>query len=107
MALICLMELDNFGLKTSDLYELEKQGWADYRIAPFGSSVQVIYYRKDKNDDDILIKVLLNGQESRLPVKTDCAPYYNWQEVKRYYLRKLYAHEKLRFNKKNMNEESN
>ena len=66
-----------------------------------------IYYRKDKNDDDILIKVLLNGQESRLPVKTDCAPYYNWQEVKRYYLRKLYAHEKLRFNKKNMNEESN
>ena len=107
MALICLMELNDFGLKTSDLYQLEKQGWADYRLAPFGANVQVIYYRKDKNDDNILVKVLLNGEEARLPVKTDMAPYYNWQEVKRYYLRKLYAHEKLRFNKKNMNEENN
>ena len=98
MELICLMELNGYGLKTPDLNQLEKQGWANYRIAPFGSSVQVVYYRKDKTDDNILIKVLLNGQEARLPIKTDCAPYYHWEDVKRYYLRKLYAHEKIRFN---------
>lgn len=101
MALICLMELDDFGLQTSNLDLLDKLGWADYRIAPFGSSVQVIHYRKDKNDDDILIKVLHNGKEARLPIATDCAPYYHWKDFKRYYLRKLYAHEKLRYaNKK-------
>ena len=98
MELICLMELNGYGLKTPDLNQLEKLGWANYRIAPFGSSVQVVYYRKDKTDDNILIKVLLNGQEARLPIKTDCAPYYHWEDVKRYYLRKLYAHEKIRFN---------
>lgn len=98
MGLICLMELNGYGLKTPDLNQLEKLGWANYRIAPFGSSVQVVYYRKDKTDENILIKVLLNGQEARLPIKTDCAPYYHWEDVKRYYLRKLYAHEKIRFN---------
>ena len=91
------MELNGYGLKTSDLNQLEKLGWANYRIAPFGSSVQVVYYRKDKTDENILIKVLLNGQEARLPIETDCAPYYHWEDVKRYYLRKLYAHEKIRF----------
>ena len=98
MELICLMELNGYGLKTPDLNQLEKLGWANYRIAPFGSSVQVVYYRKDKTDDNILIKVLLNGEEARLPIETDCAPYYHWEDVKRYYLRKLYAHEKIRFN---------
>ena len=97
MELICLMELNGYGLKTSDLNQLENLGWANYRIAPFGSSVQVVYYRKDKTDDNILIKVLLNGEEARLPIETDCAPYYHWEDVKRYYLRKLYAHEKIRF----------
>ena len=105
MELICLMELNGYGLKTPDLNQLEKLGWANYRIAPFGSSVQVVYYRKDKTDDNILIKVILNGQEARLPIETDCAPYYHWQDVKRYYLRKLYAHETLRYDhKKNKDE---
>ena len=105
MELICLMELNNCGFKTANLDELEKQGWSNYKIAPFGSSVQVVYYRKDKTDDDILIKVLLNGQEARLPIETGLAPYYHWQDVKRYYLRKLYAHEKLRFNYKQKKKE--
>ena len=100
MELVCLMELNDYGLKTADLNLLEKVGWANYRIAPFGSSVQVVYYRKDKTDEDILIKVLLNGEEARLPLQTDHAPYYHWRDVKRYYLRKLYAYEKLRFDQK-------
>lgn len=101
LSLICLMELNGFGLLTGDLDQLDKLGWADYRIAPFGASVQVIHYRKDKDDDDILIKVLLNGQETRLPIESDCAPYYHWQDAKRYYLRKLYTYEKLRYDSKN------
>lgn len=96
-SLICLMELNGYGLITDDLDQLDKQGWADFRIAPFGASVQVIHYRKDMDDDDILIKVLLNGEETRLPIKSDCAPYYHWQDAKRYYLRKLYAYERLKY----------
>ena len=105
MSLICLMELNGFGLQTNDLDQLDKQGWVDYRIAPFGANVQVIHYRKDMDDNDILIKVLLNGQEMQLPIPSDCAPYYHWDDAKRYYLRKLYAYEKMRYDSKN--EENN
>lgn len=105
MSLICLMELNGFGLQTNDLDQLDKQGWVDYRIAPFGANVQVIHYRKDMDDNDILIKVLLNGRETQLPIPSDCAPYYHWDDAKRYYLRKLYAYEKMRYDSKN--EENN
>jgi hypothetical protein len=97
MALASLMELDNCGVQTDNLDSLEALGWANYRIAPLGGSIVMIHYRSDKNDPDILVKVLHNGREARLPIETDCAPYYHWQDVKRYYLRKLYRYENIRF----------
>jgi hypothetical protein len=92
MSLICLLELNGYGLQTGNLDSLEALGWADYRIAPLGGSMMMIHYRTDKNDPDPLVRVLLNGQEARLPIQSDLAPYYHWQDVKRYYLRKLYAY---------------
>lgn len=107
MGLACLMELNNCGLETENLDSLEHHGWADYKIAPLGGSIVMIYYRKHKDDPNILVKVLLNGREARLPMKTDCAPYYRWNDVKRYYLRKLYRYESERFNETNKMTRSN
>ena len=92
MSLICLLELNGFGLRTDNLDSLEAWGWVDYRIAPLGGSMMMIHYRTDKNDPDPLVRVLLNGREAQLPIPSDVAPYYHWQDVKRYYLRKLYAY---------------
>ena len=92
MSLACLLELDGYGVQTASLDSLEALGWADYRIAPLGGSVMIVHYRSDKNDPDPLIRVLLNGREARLPIQSDCAPYYHWKDVKRYYLRKLYVY---------------
>ena len=100
MALACLMELDNCGLQTDNLEGLGDLGWVNYRIAPLGGSIAMIHYRSERNDPDVLVKVLLNGNEARLPIETDCAPYYHWDDVKRYYLRKLYRYENMRFNEK-------
>lgn len=94
MPLVCLMDLNGFGLATDDLESLDKNGWADYRIAPMGGNLQMIYYRKDFDDQDILIKVLLNEREATLPVPTDCAPYYHWKDVRDFYLHKLNEYEK-------------
>ena len=96
MSLVCLMEIDNFGLQTDCLDSLEALGWADYRIAPLGGSIMLVHYRSDKNDPDPLVRVLLNGREARMPISTDCAPYYHWKDVKRYYLRKLYSYARER-----------
>lgn len=100
MSLACLMDLDGYGLHTDNLDSLEHYGWANYRIAPLGGSIEMIHYRKDRDDPDVLVKVLLNGKEARLPIETDCAPYYHWQDVKTYYLRKLYRYENRRFKNK-------
>lgn len=98
MSLACLMDLDGYGLHTENLDSLEAYGWANYRIAPLGGSIEMIHYRSERGDPDVLVKVLLNGHEARLPIETDCAPYYHWNDVKRYYLRKLYRYESRRFN---------
>ena len=98
MSLACLMDLDGYGLHTANLDSLEAYGWANYRIAPLGGSIEMIHYRSERGDPDVLVKVLLNGHEARLPIETDCAPYYHWSDVKRYYLRKLYRYESRRFN---------
>ena len=104
MSLACLMELNDYGLETDNLDSLEAYGWADYKIAPLGGSIVMVHYRKDRDDQDVLVKVLLNDREARLPLETDCAPYYHWNDVKRYYLRKLYRYENERFNEeKNKN----
>ena len=100
MALACLMELDNCGLQTDNLDALGDMGWVNYRIAPLGGSIMMIHYRSERGDPDVLVKVLLNGREARLPIETDCAPYYHWNDVKRFYLRKLYRYENIRLNEK-------
>lgn len=96
MSLVCLLELNGYGVHTDCLDSLEALGWADYRIMPLGGSMIMIHYRSDKNDPDPMVRVLLNGSDAQLPIKTDCAPYYHWQDVKRYYLRKLYAYARER-----------
>lgn len=98
MSLACLMDLNGCNLHTENLDSLEAYGWVNYRIAPLGGTIEMIHYRADHDDPDVLVKVLLNGQEATLPIETDCAPYYHWQDVKRYYLRKLYRYENRRFN---------
>ncbi len=94
LPLICLMDINGYGLATNDLESLDEKGWANYRIAPMSGNVQFVYYRRDFEDKDILLKVLLNEHEATLPIDTDCAPYYHWRDVRKFYLDKLNAYEK-------------
>lgn len=89
MSLVCLMDINGYGLATDNLESLDEKGWADFRIAPMSGNLQMIYYRSDFDDQDILIKVLLNEREASLPIPTDCAPYYHWKDVREFYLKKL------------------
>jgi hypothetical protein len=92
LPLTCLLELDNYGLQTDNLESLEHKGWINYRVFPMGANVQFVFYRKDLQDKDVLVKVLLNENEATLPIKTDDAPYYKWSDVRDYYLKKLDAY---------------
>ena len=99
MPLACLLELDQCGVAVNDLNELDKY-WRNYKIYPMGCNIQLIFYRPEKtgssrlspaNSKDILVKALLNERECTLPIPTTQYPYYNWSELRQYYLNKLDA----------------
>jgi len=93
MPLACLLELDNCGMAVNNLDELDKY-WRNYRIFPMGCNIQLIFYRPKKGKTgDILVKALLNEREAYLPIKTTQWPYYNWQDLRKYYLDKIAAFE--------------
>lgn len=58
---------------------------------PLGSSknLQFILYRKNPEDQDVWIKVLLNEQEVSLPLPSEHAPYYRLKDFQDYYLEKV------------------
>ena len=93
MPLACLMELDSCGRQVQDLDHLEDY-WVNYRIYPMACNIQMVYYRPKKGEGPILVKALLNEKEATLPIETDQYPYYKWEDLRAYYLKKLDEYEK-------------
>jgi hypothetical protein len=77
-----LLQLDNCSAKVEDLESLHRH-WTDFKIIPMGGNLQIIFYKNKENK--VLLKVLLNENEVRLPLKSDFAPYYEWSEFEKYY----------------------
>ena len=88
LPLTCLLDLNGYGQQTDDLEQLVQNGWYNYRIFPMGANIQFIFYRKSFGGD-VIFKVLLNENEATLPISTNMAPYYHWNDFKDYFLKKL------------------
>jgi len=89
MPLVCLLDLNGYGVALDDLEQLEEHGWMNYRIFPMGANIQFIFYRRNPTDRNVLFKVLLNENEATLPLPTDTPPYYKWSDFREYFLNKL------------------
>lgn len=85
-----LMELDDFGQEINDLTLVEGR-INDYMLVPMASNVQIIFYRPEgsTNPDDVLVKVMLQETECRLPIEPVAGPYYSWPKLREYYLKKI------------------
>ncbi len=94
LPLVCLLGINGYDLHSNKLDEIEDKGWWCSDIFPMAANLQFVFYRSSPKDKDILFKVLLNEQEARLPIRTDCAPYYHWRDFRRYYLKKIDNYEK-------------
>lgn len=77
-ALAGYLGIDNFGAVVEDPHEV-KNHWRCTDV-PMASNIQFIFYRRKS---DILFKVLMNGREATLPMKSVTGPYYSWQEFKK------------------------
>ena len=89
MPLACLLEMNNYGKPYADLEQLAMEGWNNYDIFPMGCNVQLIFYKPKKGTGDILVKALLNENETTLPLKAVSGPYYKWNDFRDYFMRKL------------------
>ena len=69
--------------------ELEVKGWWASKVFPMASNIQLVFYRKNPHDKDVLVKVLLNEKEATLPLPSDIAPYYKWSDFREFYLKRI------------------
>ena len=82
--LATLMGCNHLSASTADWQKIAEK-YRTYRLIPMCGNVQLIFFRKP-GDEDILVKLLLNEREVTLPVKTDCAPFYHWKDVRAYWM---------------------
>ena len=81
--LTVLMGINGADTDPEDPNEVKKiyQNWQTCKA----SNIQLVFYRGEKGADDVLVKMLFNGLEAKLPVPTDCYPYYKWSDFKQFY----------------------
>ena len=72
---------------TDDMENLHRH-FSLFRLIPMAANVQWIFFRKD-GSDDILVKFLMNENETSVPLPTDCYPFYHWSDVETYYRNKI------------------
>lgn len=95
LPLTCLLGINGFDRQFTNLEELDANGWINFEVFPMAANIQFVFYRKNKKDKDVLVKVLLNEEEATLPLASDCAPYYHWSDFRDYYLKKLDTFQEL------------
>ena len=82
--MLALIDLNGLGIRSDDP-ETVLGSWADFKTIPMATNFQMVFYRH-KKDSHILVKLLHNEKESRLPIETDRFPYYDWTDVREYFL---------------------
>jgi hypothetical protein len=91
MPTVCFLNLNGYGEQYADPEDLAANGWHDNRIFPMGSNIQIVFYSPlPPSAKPILVKILLNEEETVMPQLTSVEGcYYKWEDVKDYCLKKL------------------
>ena len=84
LPLLMTLDVDGFGKDVANPDDLPY--WCQLHRVPMGANIHFVFYRS-KTSADILFKVLLNGEETRLPLPADNWPYYRWEDFKAVYQR--------------------
>lgn len=81
LPLLMTLDVNGFGHDVKNPEDIPV--WCQLHEVPMGANLQFVFYRSRKADK-VLFKVLLNGREARLPVRTDNWPYYDWNSFADY-----------------------
>lgn len=64
-----------------------KYEWVDFQITPMAANLQWIFYRNKAGE--VLVKLLHNEQECLLPIKSETAPYYRWEDFEAFMMERV------------------
>ena len=69
----------------ADISNIAKLGdvWPSYRVVTMASNLQFVFYRSKKNPD-VLVRILENENDVTLPIESATAPFYKWDDVRKY-----------------------
>lgn len=88
LPLITFLNLREYNVMVrSDLSRLA-DSWHEYDLIPMAGNLQFVFYKK-KNGGEILVRVMLNEKDVRLPLHEVEDYYYKWEEVLQYYRKEL------------------
>ena len=52
-------------------------------LSPMGANLQLIFFKNKQGE--VIVKLLHNENEVKLPIDSPIAPYYKWETVKAFY----------------------
>lgn len=78
LPLLMILGVDGFDHECTNGDEIPY--WCPVNRVPMGANLHFVFYRDQKGD--VLFKVLLNGEEARLPITTTNWPFYRWDDFK-------------------------
>lgn len=84
LPLAALMHLDNCAYVAKDMDDLAEH-WRSYTMFPMACNIQIIFFKTKKASDPVLVKIMLNEKESKLPIDAINGVYYEWDKVKAYW----------------------
>lgn len=85
--LLALMDID--GMARKEVYpERYWSAWQDYRVAPMGGNLQLIFFRAEEEDDPLVL-LLHNERPVSLPIEAASGSYYLWSDVRDHWQQQL------------------
>ena len=82
--LAALMQFDGFCGEELDP-EKAQEAWANFKVTPMASNLQVIFFEPDDGQGDILVKFMMNEHDVNLPIESSVGkPFYKWSEAREF-----------------------
>lgn len=57
--------------------------WRGHQFITMASNMQFVFYRS-KKEKDVLVRILHNENDMTLPIESSTAPFYKWEDVRKY-----------------------
>jgi multiple inositol-polyphosphate phosphatase/2,3-bisphosphoglycerate 3-phosphatase len=90
-SLAVLMNIKGADKESNDIYKFDKN-WKAAEVIPLAANIQWVLYKGTTPDTrrEYVIKFMMNEKEVAIEgLKTQTFPYYYWDDVKAYFLKKL------------------